>query len=102
MGFAAPDPLLDEMEEVLDISNYPREDVCIKVVIAKLNPELNQNELKIKERDNRYTKQIATRLQQLGWIKGNRARFKMDDLTTTEKTTIYKRVPQTATNTATF
>ena len=102
MGFAAPDPLLDEMEEVLDISNYPREDVCIKVVIAKLNPELNQNELKIKERDNRYTKQIATRLQQLGWIKGNRARFKMDDLTTTEKTTIYKRVPQTATTTATF
>jgi hypothetical protein len=51
--------------------------------------------------DSKYKKAIATRLQQLGWIKGEiRSRFTMPDGSKTEKTSIYTRPPQTATNTA--
>ena len=52
--------------------------------------------------DAKYTRAIATRLQQLGWIKGERARFRFRCFTTkTEKTSIYTRVPQTAPDNAT-
>ena len=99
MGFAAHDPLIEEMEEVLE--TYKRDDICIGVVVELLNEGLLESEKKEKKKDPKYTRQIATRLQQLGWIKGDRARFKLDDTTTTEKTSIYKRVPQTATTSAT-
>ena len=99
MGYAAHDPLLEEMEDKLE--DYKKDQVCIRVVVELLNPMLNPNEQKEKTKDSKYTKAIATRLQQLGWIKGEiRARFTMTDGSKTEKTSIYTRPPQTATNTA--
>ena len=100
MGFAAHDPLLEEMEDKLE--NYPKNLICIKLVVELLNPDLYADDLKNKQTDFKYTKDIATRLQQLGWIKGDtRSRFTMPDGSKTEKTSIYTRPPQTATNTAT-
>tara|TARA_B100001093_G_scaffold237744_1_gene227791 strand:- start:375 stop:956 length:582 start_codon:yes stop_codon:yes gene_type:complete len=99
MGYAAHDPLLEEMEDKLE--NYEKDQVCIRLVVELLNPMLNPNEQREKTKDSKYTKAIATRLQQLGWIKGEiRARFTMPDGSKTEKTSIYTRPPQTATNTA--
>ena len=99
MGFAAHDPLLEEMEDQLE--DYAKDQICIRVLVEKLNPLLNPYELKEKTKDPKYTRQIATRLQQLGWIKGARERFTMPDGTKTEKTSIYKRLPQSATTSAT-
>ncbi len=100
MGFAAHDPLLEEMEDKLE--NYPKNLICIKLVVELLNPDLYADDLKNKQTDFKYTKAIATKLQQLGWIKGDtRSRFTMPDGSKTEKTSIYTRPPQTATNTAT-
>jgi len=99
MGYAAHDPLLEEMEDKLE--NYQKDQVCIKLVVELLNPDLYADDLKNKNTDSKYTKAIATRLQQLGWIKGEtRSRFTMPDGSKTEKTSIYTRPPQTATNTA--
>jgi predicted P-loop ATPase len=99
MQFAAHDPLLEEMEEALD--TYKRDDICIRVVVDLLNEGLIASEKKEKAKDAKYTRAIATRLQQLGWIKGERARFELEDTTKTEKTSIYRRLPQTATDNAT-
>lgn len=99
MQFAAHDPLLEEMEDKLD--DYEKDEICIKVVVDLLNKGLLESEIKEKTKDAKYTRAIATRLQQLGWIKGERARFRIDASTTTEKTSIYKRVPQTAPDNAT-
>ena len=97
--FLDHDPLLEEMEDKLE--NYEKDQVCIRLVVELLNPMLNPNEQREKTKDSKYTKAIATRLQQLGWIKGEiRARFTMPDGSKTEKTSIYTRPPQTATNTA--
>ena len=99
MQFAAHDPLLEEMEDKLE--NYQKDQVCIKLVVELLNPDLYADDLKNKNTDSKYTKAIATRLQQLGWIKGEiRSRFTMPDGSKTEKTSIYTRPPQVATNTA--
>ena len=77
-------------------------EVCIKLVVELLNPDLYPDDLKKKNTDFKYTKAIATRLQQLGWIKGGiRSRFTMPDGSKTEKTSIYTRVPQTAPDNAT-
>ena len=99
MQFAAHDPLLEQIEEVLE--TYERNEICVRVVVDLLNPNLSFEAQKEKRMESKYTRAIATRLQQLGWIKGERARFELDDTTKTEKTSIYTRVPQTAPDNAT-
>ena len=99
MQFAAHDPLLEQIEEVLE--TYERNEICVRVVVDLLNPNLSIEAQKEKRMESKYTRAIATRLQQLGWIKGERARFELDDTTKTEKTSIYTRVPQTAPDNAT-
>ena len=99
MQFAAHDPLLEQIEEVLE--TYERDEICVRVVVELLNPNLSIEALKEKRMESKYTRAIATRLQQLGWIKGERARFDLDATTKTEKTSIYTRVPQTAPDNAT-
>ena len=99
MQFAAHDPLLDQIEEVLE--TYERNEICVRVVVDLLNPNLSIEAQKEKRMESKYTRAIATRLQQLGWIKGERARFDLDATTKTEKTSIYTRVPQTAPDNAT-
>ena len=99
MQFAAHDPLLEQIEEVLE--TYERNEICVRVVVDLLNPNLSFEAQKEKRMESKYTRAIATRLQQLGWIKGERARFNLDDTTKTEKTSIYTRVPQTAPDNAT-
>ena len=99
MQFAAHEPLLEQIEEVLE--TYERNEICVRVVVDLLNPNLSIEAQKEKRMESKYTRAIATRLQQLGWIKGERARFELDDTTKTEKTSIYTSPPQTATNTAT-
>ena len=54
MGFAAHDPLLEEMEDKLE--NYPKDQICIKVVVDLLNPDLYSDDLKSKQTDFKYTK----------------------------------------------
>ena len=90
---------LEKMEDKLE--DYQRDEICIRVVVDLLNEGLIDSEIQQKTKDAKYTRAIATRLQQLGWIKGERARFRIDASTTTEKTSIYKRVPQTAPDNAT-
>ena len=99
MQFAAHDPLLEQIEEVLE--TYERNEICVRVVVDLLNPNLSIEAQKEKRMESKYTRAIATRLQQLGWIKGERARFDLDATTKTEKTSIYTRVPQTAPDNAT-
>ena len=99
MQFAAHDPLLEQIEEVLE--TYERDEICVRVVVDLLNPNLSIEAQKEKRMESKYTRAIATRLQQLGWIKGERARFDLDATTKTEKTSIYTRVPQTAPDNAT-
>ena len=99
MQFAAHDPLLEQIEEVLE--TYERDEICVRVVVDLLNPNLSIEAQKEKRMETKYTRAIATRLQQLGWIKGERARFDLDATTKTEKTSIYTRVPQTAPDNAT-
>ncbi len=99
MQFAAHDPLLEQIEEVLE--TYERNEICVRVVVDLLNPNLSFEAQKEKRMESKYTRAIATRLQQLGWIKGERARFELNDTTKTEKTSIYTRVPQTAPDNAT-
>ena len=99
MQFAAHDPLLEQIEEVLE--TYRRDEICVRVVVDLLNPNLSFEAQKEKRMESKYTRAIATRLQQLGWIKGERARFNLDATTKTEKTSIYTRVPQTAPDNAT-
>ena len=99
MQFAAHDPLLEQIEEVLE--TYKRDEICVRVVVDLLNPNLSFEAQKEKRMESKYTRAIATRLQQLGWIKGERARFNLDATTKTEKTSIYTRVPQTAPDNAT-
>ena len=99
MQFAAHDPLLEQIEEVLE--TYERNEICLRVVVDLLNPNLSIEAQKEKRMESKYTRAIATRLQQLGWIKGERARFDLDATTKTEKTSIYTRVPQTAPDNAT-
>ena len=99
MQFAAHDPLLEQIEEVLE--TYERDEICVRVVVDLLNPNLSIEAQKEKRMESKYTRAIATRLQQLGWIKGERARFELEDTTKTEKTSIYTRVPQTAPDNAT-
>ena len=99
MQFAAHDPLLEQIEEVLE--TYQRDEICVRVVVDLLNPNLSFEAQKEKRMESKYTRAIATRLQQLGWIKGERARFNLDATTKTEKTSIYTRVPQTAPDNAT-
>ena len=99
MQFAAHDPLLEQIEEVLE--TYRRDEICVRVVVDLLNPNLSIEAQKEKRMESKYTRAIATRLQQLGWIKGERARFDLDATTKTEKTSIYTRVPQTAPDNAT-
>ena len=99
MQFAAHDPLLEQIEEVLE--TYKRDEICVRVVVDLLNPNLSIEAQKEKRMESKYTRAIATRLQQLGWIKGERARFDLDATTKTEKTSIYTRVPQTAPDNAT-
>ena len=99
MQFAAHDPLLEQIEEVLE--TYKRDEICVRVVVDLLNPNLSFEAQKEKRMESKYTRAIATRLQQLGWIKGERARFELEDTTKTEKTSIYTRVPQTAPDNAT-
>ena len=99
MQFAAHDPLLEQIEEVLE--TYKRDEICVRVVVDLLNPNLSIEAQKEKRMESKYTRAIATRLQQLGWIKGERARFNLDATTKTEKTSIYTRVPQTAPDNAT-
>ena len=99
MQFAAHDPLLEQIEEVLE--TYERDEICVRVVVDLLNPNLSIEAQKEKRMESKYTRAIATRLQQLGWIKGERARFNLDATTKTEKTSIYTRVPQTAPDNAT-
>ena len=89
LNYAPYDPLTEAIESYVN-EVWGKDEICIPQILIGLQKE----EQKL---DRQLTRGIATRLQQLGWIKQDkRKRFDLSTYSKSDKTTIYKRPPHIA------
>ena len=87
LNYAPYDPLTEAIESYVN-EVWVKDEICIPQILIGLQKE----EQKL---DRQLTRGIATRLQQLGWIKQDkRKRFDLSTYSKSDKTTIYKRPPR--------
>ena len=85
LNYAPYDPLKDIIEEYLN-QIWLNDEVCIPQILIGLQKEDQRL-------DKKFTRGIAIRLQQLGWVKQDkRRRFELSTKKKSEKTTIYKKI----------